>query len=197
MAEETTTTTGQVDGGTAQTGTADPSGKAAEPRTFTQEQVDKIVKERLARAKSTPPADYEDLKAKAAKLDEMEDARKSELERIAEQAAKAQETAKDWQAKFEDLQAQRQRELDVRKAASEYGVDADVLMRMGGDVDENARFLQAKESARPKFGDMRDGGEQTAAAETLDERLSKAKNQQERIRIRAEFNARKRSSNSR
>jgi hypothetical protein len=192
MADSTTTPTTED---TTQTGTADPSGKATEPKTFTQEQVDKIVQERLKRAKSEKPADYDELKAKAAKLDEIEDAQKTELERITEQATKAQETAKDWQAKFEQLQAQRQHELDVRNAATTYGVDADVLMRMGGDVEENAKFLQGKEAARPKFGDMHDGGEQTAPTESLEERLKNAKNQQERIRIRAEFNARKRNNN--
>lgn len=192
MADSTTTPTTED---TTQTGTADPSGKATEPKTFTQEQVDKIVQERLKRAKSEKPADYDELKAKAAKLDEIEDAQKTELERITEQATKAQETAKDWQAKFEQLQAQRQHELDVRNAATTYGVDADVLMRMGGDVEENAKFLQGKEAARPKFGDMHDGGEQAAPTESLEERLKNAKNQQERIRIRAEFNARKRNNN--
>ena len=190
---DTTTTTEQMDGSTTkQTGTADPSGKATEAKTFTQEQVDSIVKERLARAKATPPADYDELKAKAARLDEIEDAQKSELERITEQATKAQESAKDWQSKYEQLEAQRQRELDVRKAAAEYGIDADVLMRMGGDVDENAKFLQGKEAARPKFGDMHDGGEQMAPAQSLDEALKGAKNSEERIRIREEFNARNR-----
>lgn len=193
---DTTTTTEEVGGGTTgQTGSADQSGKAAEPRTFTQEQVDRIVQERLARAKATPPADYDELKAKAARLDEMEDAQKSELERITKQVTKAQQSATEWQSKFEELQEQRQRELDVRKAATTYGVDADVLMRMGGDVDENAKFLRGKEAARPKFGDMHDSGESHAPTESLEERLSKAKNQQERIRIRAEFNARKRSDN--
>ena len=190
---DTTTTTEQMDGSTTkQTGTADPSGSGTQPKTFTQEQVDSIVKERLARAKATPPADYDELKAKAARLDEIEDAQKSELERITEQATKAQASADDWQSKYEQLQAQRQHELDVRKAASQYGIDADVLMRMGGDVEENAKFLQGKEAARPKFGDMHDGGEQVAPVETLDERLSKAKNLDERIRIREEFNARNR-----
>ena len=192
MADGTTT---PMTEDTTQTGSADQSGKATEPKTFTQEQVDNIVRERLARAKATPPADYDELKAKAARLDEIEDAQKSELERITEQATKAQQSASEWQSKFEQLQAQRQRELDVRNAATTYGVDADVLMRMGGDVDENARFLQGKEAARPKFGDMHDGGEQAAPTESLEERLKNAKNQQERIRIRAEFNARKRNSN--
>ena len=189
MADSTTTPNTEE---TTQTPTAEGSGGGTEPKTFTQEQVDRIVQERLARAKATPPADYDELKAKAAELDEMKDAQKTELERITEQATKAKASADEWQSKFEALQEQRQHELDVRKAAATYGVDADVLMRMGGDVDENAKFLQGKEAARPKFGDMHDGGEQQAPTETLEERLSKAKNQQERIRIRAEFNARKR-----
>ena len=192
MADTTTTTEEMVGSTTPQTGSADQSGKATEAKTFTQEQVDKIVQERLKRAKSEKPADYDELKAKAARLDEIEDAQKSELERITEQATKAQANAADWQSKYEELQAQRQHELDVRKAASQYGIDADVLMRMGGDVEENAKFLQGKEAARPKFGDMHDGGEQTPPVETLDERLSKAKNLDERIRIREEFNARNR-----
>ena len=190
---DTTTTTEQMDGSTTkQTGTADPSGKATEAKTFTQEQVDRIVQERLARAKATPPADYDELKAKAARLDEIEDAQKSELERITEQAAKAQQDATEWQSKFEELQAQRQHEMDVRKAAAEYGIDADVLMRMGGDVAENAKFLQGKEAARPKFGSMNDGGEQMAPEQSLEDALTGAKNQQERIRIRAEYKARNR-----
>ena len=189
MADGTTT---PMTEDTTQTGSADQSGKATEPKTFTQEQVDNIVRERLARAKATPPADYDELKAKAARLDEIEDAQKSELERITEQATKAQKDATEWQSKFEQLQAQRQRELDVRNAATTYGVDADVLMRMGGDVEENAKFLQGKEAARPKFGDMHDGGEQQKPAQSLDDALNGVTDQRERIRIRAEFNARKR-----
>ena len=187
------TTTAEMDGSTTQqTAPMEQSGGGNEPKTFTQEQVNRMIQERLARAKHEEPADYAELKAKAAKYDELEDAKKTELERITEQATKAAETAKDWQAKFEELQAQRQHEVDVRNAATTYGVDADVLMRMGGDVEENAKLLQAKESARPKFGDMHDGGEQSVHEKTLDEALKGAKSTSERIRIRAEYNARNR-----
>lgn len=184
---DTTTTVEQAGGSTTrQTGAADPSGKAAEPRTFTQEQVDSIVKERLARAKSEKPADYDELKAKAAKYDELEEAKKTELEKVTERADAAQADAADWKAKFEDLQATRQHEHDVRKAAAEYGVSADLLMRMSGDVDENAKFLQAQEAARPKFGSMQDGGEHTVT-ESLDDRLKGVHSYGDRIRIRAEY----------
>lgn len=67
---------------------ADPP--ADPPRTFTQEQVDRIVQDRLARAKTQPPDDYDDLKAKAAKLDEIEQANKTELDKALERAEKAE-----------------------------------------------------------------------------------------------------------
>jgi cytochrome c556 len=176
----------------SQTQSAGGSGGGNEPRMFTQEQVNRMIQERLARAKSEPPADYEDLKAKAAKWDEADDARKSEIEKATEAAASAQKSASDWQAKFEALEAERQHELDVRKAAAEYGVDPDVLMRMGGDVEDNARLLQTKEAARPKYPTVHDGGEQGIAGQSLDEALKGVKSVSERIRIREQFNAKNR-----
>ncbi len=63
------------------------------PRTFTQAEVDRILGERLARAKAAPPADYDELKAKAARLDEMELASKSALEQAQERERMATERA--------------------------------------------------------------------------------------------------------
>ena len=64
----------------------------AEPdKAFTQADVDRIVQERLARAKSTPPPDYEDLKAKAARLAELEESQQTDLEKALERAKKAEE----------------------------------------------------------------------------------------------------------
>ena len=62
--------------------------EAAEVKTFTQEEVNAIVEKRLARVKSEPPADYEELKAKAAKYDEAQEAAKSELQKATEAAEK-------------------------------------------------------------------------------------------------------------
>lgn len=59
-----------------------------EPRTFSQDELDRIVKDRLARQKSQF-GDYDDLKAKAAKLDEIEEASRSELEKAQKAAADA------------------------------------------------------------------------------------------------------------
>lgn len=191
MADESTateqgTTTPQGEG-TTQTAPAEPSGNQG--RTFTQADVDRIVQERLSRAKATPPADYEDLKAKAARLDELEEAQKSDLEKANDRAERAQAEASDWQAKYEALEAERQRSRQVASMAAQYGVDAGTLTRMSGDVEDNAKYLAGLEAARPKFGATTDAGEHGAPAQTLDERLAKAKNVHERIRIRAQWNA--------
>lgn len=162
------------------------TGNAAEAKTFTQEEVNAIVEKRLARAKSTPPADYEELKAKAAKLDELEEANKTELERATDALGKANAAASEWEAKYNGLMAEKERAEAVAKAASEHGVDAELLARMAGDVDENAAFLAAQEKARPKFGDMHDGGEQPPVGQTLDD-IRKIRNPQERIRARAQY----------
>ena len=56
---------------------------------FTQTDVDRIVRDRLAREQQKF-ADYEDIKAKAARLDEIEEANKSELEKARSAAEKAE-----------------------------------------------------------------------------------------------------------
>ena len=58
-------------------------------QTFTQDELNDIVGKRLARA-AEKYADYEELKAKAAKLDELEEASKSELQKATERAEKLQ-----------------------------------------------------------------------------------------------------------
>lgn len=82
---------------------AEAAAAAARDRTFTQEDVDRIVRERVARAKSTPPADYEDLKAKAAKLDEIDEQNKTELEKERDRAAKAEERAQQVEAEAKEI----------------------------------------------------------------------------------------------
>lgn len=52
-----------------------------------QDELNRIIGERVKRAK---PADYNDLKAKAARLDEIEQANKSEIEKATERVTKAE-----------------------------------------------------------------------------------------------------------
>lgn len=187
MSENTESTATEATEGAAQEQQgAKQAGGAAEAKTFTQEEVNAIVEKRVARVKSTPPDDYEELKAKAAKYDELEQANKSELEKANEAAVKEKANADKWQAKFEALEAENQRAKLVREKAAEYKVDAEMLARMEGDVEENAKFLQARDEVKPKFGDMHDGGEQPSAAQTLED-IRKIKNPTERLRARAEY----------
>jgi cation transport ATPase len=113
MADENTPST---EGTTPQTAPMEPSGP--EPKTFTQEQVNRMMQERVARVKSEPPADYEELKAKAARLDEIEEANKSELEKANDARAKAETEAADWKAKYEQAQAEHQRMATVTQMAA-------------------------------------------------------------------------------
>ena len=64
-----------IDGGGDEGGSGD-SGDGGEPKSFTQEQVDQIVEKRLAKERGKYK-DYDELKSKAMKLDEMENAGQS------------------------------------------------------------------------------------------------------------------------
>ncbi len=117
-------------------------------QTFTQDDVNRIVAQRVARVKSEPPADYEELKAKAAKFDEAQEAAKSDLQKASERAERAERELAELKGKVE-------RAAKVAEIARDTGVDADILGAMTGDIEENARLLQAKQ---PKPS-AHDGGE--------------------------------------
>lgn len=65
------------------------------PKTFTQDEVDKIVKDRLARAKKDVPADYDELKDKAKKYDEAQASGKSNDEQTSEKLAQLEKDLAD------------------------------------------------------------------------------------------------------
>ena len=132
-------------------------GAPAEPeRTFTQAELDAIVGDRLKRERAKY-ADYDEFKAKAAKFDEAEEASKSELQKAVEERDR-------YKAELEKLAAERERAEKVAKVAAEKGVDAALLARMAGDVEENADFLKSQQDSRPKYGAVQDGGEAKAPA---------------------------------
>jgi hypothetical protein len=72
------------------------------PRTFTQEQLDAIVKERVARVKATPPADYEELKTAAGRLAELEAANQSDIEKAQKRIADLERQASDASARAQE-----------------------------------------------------------------------------------------------
>lgn len=164
---------------TVQTGEQTPAAEGSvQDKTFTQEDVDRIVKERLARAKATPPADYEDLKKKAAEWDKAQEAAKTELERANERAAKAEKALADAQA------AMAHTEL-VAKVSQETGVPASLLH---GATEEE---LTASASAISDYvkasapGYPRDKGGAAGGHAVTVESIEAIKNPVERVRARA------------
>ena len=141
---------------------------AESERTFTQSEMDAIIGDRLKRERAKY-ADYEELRAKAEQYDAAQDAAKSDYE-------KAVEERDSLKAQLDALQAEKSHAEAVAKAAAEHGVDAALLSRMSGDVDENALFLKQQMASAPKYGYVPDGGEVAppASKETNAQKFGKA-----------------------
>lgn len=121
-------------------------------KTFTQEELNAIVNDRLGRQKAKF-ADYDDLKAKAEKFDKLEEASKSELQKATEKATALQS----------ELDAiKKQSELrDIReKVAKETGVTANLLT---GDTEdackEQAKAILEFAGSQKGYPVVKDGGE--------------------------------------
>ena len=105
-------------------------------RTFTQEELNTILTERLNRAKGTAVGDLlkelgfekpEDLKTAVQRQREAENANKSELQKAQEQLAEYQKREQAWQAQ----QRQQALQIAVQGAAAKLGiVDAEVAMML-------------------------------------------------------------------
>lgn len=95
--------------------------EAGDKATFTQADVDRILKERLARA---VPADYEALKEKAGRLDQIEEAQKTELQKAQDAAKKAadERDAAKAEAARERLAAR------IESEAARQGADSDLVL---------------------------------------------------------------------
>ena len=129
-------------------------------RTFTQAELDSIVKERLKRDREKY-ADYDALKAKAEKYDAAEEASKSELQ-------KAVERAEALKAELDGIKAEQARQALIAQVAKDSGVDAELLAAMRGSTEDeikaHADLLKAKFAAVPGYkADPHDqGGTHTA-----------------------------------
>ena len=124
---------------------------ANEQKTFTQEEVNSIVADRLNRDRQKY-ADYETLKEKASKFDELQEANKSELEKANERANKLEEELAGMK-KANEVR-------DIRsKISKETGVPLELLT---ADTEEECkRQADAINAfAMPKsYPDVSDGGE--------------------------------------
>ena len=129
-----------------------PTQGAPAEKTFTQSEMDAILGDRLKRERAKY-ADYNDLKAKAAKFDEAEAASKSELEKAVERAEKAEQALADIEAEAE-VAALR------AEVAKEKGVDAELLRgTTREELEEHADAIKAFAGNTPKFGSVPDFGE--------------------------------------
>lgn len=130
-----------------------PEDTALQENTFepitSQEQLDRIVTNRLTRERAKF-SDYEELKGKAARLDQLEAESKSELQ-------KAQEQSAELQRQLEAYRLREQRDQWAKEAASETGVDASLIR--GNTAEEMLAHAQAiKEAMRPAYPVINDAG---------------------------------------
>lgn len=120
-------------------------------RTFTQDEVNAIVGKRLAEEKGKY-SDYEDLKAKASKFDELEEANKTELQ-------KATERANNLEAELNGFKKAEEARLMREKVAKDTGIPSNLLT---GSTEEEckAQAEAIKAYATPNgYPRIKDGGE--------------------------------------
>ena len=141
---------------TTKVGSTEETGK-----TFTQAEMDSIIEGRLAREKQKY-ADYESLKEKAGKYDELQEAQKSELQKATEQTAALQKEL--------DQLKNANKLKDIRESvAKETGVPAELLT---GTDEESCKaqasailkFAKPKNYPGPKHNGRQDTGHTDNAA---------------------------------
>lgn len=99
---------------------------------LTQADVDRIVKDRIARERAKF-ADYDDLKAKAARADELEAAGQSELERLQTKVQTLEQERDAAKADADTARSDAQNlkvEAEIRKALPQDVVDPDVFLKL-------------------------------------------------------------------
>lgn len=120
-------------------------------KTFTQEELDKIVGERLQRERSKY-SDYESLKSKASKFDELEESNKTELQKATERAESLQK----------ELNSMKQAE-EVRKIREKVSMESGIPVNLltGNTEEECTSQAEAiKAFAKPSaYPNVKDGGE--------------------------------------
>ncbi len=124
---------------------------ATDVKTFTQDEVNGIVSERLKRVEAKYE-DYEALKEKAAKLDEIEEKNKTELERATERAVALQ-------GELDAIKKENELRSIREKVATETGVPVNLIT--GTTEEECTEIARAiSEYAKPTgYPIVRDGGE--------------------------------------
>ncbi len=152
-----------------------------EGKVFTQEDVDRIVTDRLKRVKADA-AEMDELRKKAAELDEIKAASQTELERT-------QKAYADATAELERLKAETAHAALVSKVAAEKSVPASLLQ--GTTEEELAESADAIVAfAKSQSGIPADkGGAASGYAGPSMEQVLKSHNSAERVALRAQIHA--------
>jgi hypothetical protein len=107
-------------------GNSDPTPGGDPPKTFTQEQLDAIIADRLQRERGKY-ADYEDLKKAKGELDALKAGQLSEAEKLNKRAAEAETKAQAAEARLRETVTR----LEVERQARKLGiVDEDAAYRL-------------------------------------------------------------------
>lgn len=111
----------------------------AEPaKTFTQEQVNDLLAKQKGKVESKY-ADYGDLKAAAAKLQEIEEASASELEKAQKKAAEAEKSLAETQAKLLRHEVATEKEIPAKLVPLLTATDKEGLEAQADLILENAK----------------------------------------------------------
>ncbi len=149
---------------TAQAGTNETQAtEETTPKTFTQEEVNKIISERLSKEKSKYEG-YAELKAKAEKFDAQEEANKSELQKAQEKTAKLE-------AELKAIKVKAEKDAMLSKISEETGVPIKLL---DGENEEAIREKAQAilDFAKPKgYPNLADGGENSKVGKPTNAQL--------------------------
>jgi len=134
MAEETAPTTG----------TEETNGQTNEVKEFqailSQEEFDKAIQSRIARERAKIPADYDELKAKAAKFAEWEDAQKTEAQKAQERLEAAEKRAVELELKATRAEVAASKGVPVEllsgSTQEELESAADALIKFKADANQ-------------------------------------------------------------
>lgn len=137
-----------------------PAPKGDEGKTFTQADVDRIIDQRLARDKAKY-ADYDELKAKAGKLDEQEAAGKSELDKANGRIAQLEKDLTAANARADRYEVALDKGLDMTRAKRLAGATREELE---ADAEELKGWSPGKSDTPPPSKpaeDLKGGGDPT------------------------------------
>ena len=146
----------------ATTTTTDTADNGGAGKTFTQAELDQIVKDRIGRERGKY-SDYDDLKAKAQRLAELEDASKSDLEKLTGERDTLKGRAETAESKLARFDAAAKAGLDIKHAGRIQGSTPEEM-----EADAKALAEEFKANASTTFdGGARGGGDEPTDMNTL------------------------------